>query len=56
MSTAKVDRRVEHSHHFSSMEQEHEAGKQGVWLFMATEIMMFGGQRQNKYHANEHQY
>jgi cytochrome c oxidase subunit 3 len=25
------------------MDQEHEAGKQGVWLFMATEIMMFGG-------------
>lgn len=38
----KVDRRVEHSHHFSSMEQEHETGKQGVWTFMATEIMMFG--------------
>lgn len=43
MSTGKIDRRVTHSHHFSSMEQEHEAGKQGVWLFMATEIMMFGG-------------
>lgn len=43
MSTAKVDRRVTHSHHFDSMEQEHESGKQGVWLFMATEIMMFGG-------------
>lgn len=43
MSTAKIDRRVTHSHHFSSMEQEHEAGKQGTWLFMATEIMMFGG-------------
>jgi cytochrome c oxidase subunit 3 len=43
MSTAKVDRRVTHSHHFDSMDQEHEAGKQGVWLFMATEIMMFGG-------------
>ncbi len=43
MSTAKVDRRVDHSHHFSSMDAEHEAGKQGVWLFMATEIMMFGG-------------
>ena len=43
MSTAKIDRRVEHSHHFSSMDQEHEAGKQGVWIFMATEIMMFGG-------------
>lgn len=43
MSTAKVDRRVQHSHHFDSMEQEHDAGKQGVWLFMATELMMFGG-------------
>lgn len=43
MSTAKIDRRVDHSHHFSSMEQEHEAGKEGTWLFMATEIMMFGG-------------
>lgn len=43
MSTVKVDRRVSHSHHFSSMDQEHEAGKQGVWIFMATEIMMFGG-------------
>jgi cytochrome c oxidase subunit 3 len=38
----KVDRRVEHSHHFSSMIQEHEAGKQGTWMFMATEVMMFG--------------
>ncbi len=42
MSTAKVDRRVDHSHHFESMDQEHESGKQGVWLFMATEVMMFG--------------
>lgn len=42
MSTVKVDRRVDHSHHFSSMEQEHESGKQGTWLFMATEVMMFG--------------
>lgn len=43
MSTAKIDRRETHSHHFSSMEAEYEACKQGVWLFMATEIMMFGG-------------
>ena len=43
MSTAKIDRRETHSHHFNSMEQEHEAGKQGVWLFMLTELMMFGG-------------
>lgn len=42
MSTGKVDRRVEHSHHFDSMDQEHDAGKQGVWLFMGTELMMFG--------------
>ena len=42
MSTVKVDRRVDHSHHFTSMDQEHEAGKQGTWLFMATELMMFG--------------
>ena len=42
MSTVKVDRRVEHSHHFESMEQEHDSGKQGTWLFMATEVMMFG--------------
>lgn len=42
MSTVKVDRRVDHSHHFESMDQEHEAGKQGTWLFMATELMMFG--------------
>lgn len=42
MSTVKVDRRVTHSHHFDSSDQEHEAGKQGAWLFMATELMMFG--------------
>ncbi len=42
MSTAKIDRRVQHSHHFDSMEQENESGKQGVWLFMGTELMMFG--------------
>jgi cytochrome c oxidase subunit 3 len=42
MSTASIDRRVECSHHFDSMEQEHETCKQGLWLFMATEIMMFG--------------
>lgn len=42
MSTGKIDRRVESSHHFSSMELEHESGKQGVWIFLATEVMMFG--------------
>ena len=43
MSTVKINRKETHSHHFSSMDQEHEAGKQGVWLFMVTELMMFGG-------------
>ena len=43
MSTAKVDMRVDHSHHFDSQEHEYEACKQGVWLFMVTELMMFGG-------------
>jgi cytochrome c oxidase subunit 3 len=38
----KVDRRITHSHHFPSSHLEHEAGKQGVWMFMATEVMMFG--------------
>jgi cytochrome c oxidase subunit 3 len=43
MSTVKINRKETHSHHFSSSDQEHEAGKQGVWLFMVTELMMFGG-------------
>lgn len=43
MSTAKIDRRVEPSHHFNSMDQELKAGKEGVWVFMVTELMMFGG-------------
>lgn len=42
MSTAKIDRRVEPSHHFESMDQEFKAGKEGVWIFLATELMMFG--------------
>lgn len=43
MSTVKVNRKETHSHHFESMDQEHEAGKEGTWIFLATEIMMFGG-------------
>lgn len=33
----------EHAHHFNSLDHQHEAGKLGVWLFLATEILMFGG-------------
>lgn len=43
MSTASYDKREQAAHHFTDLDQQHEAGKQGVWLFMATEIMMFGG-------------
>lgn len=41
MST--VNSAHEHAHHFDSLEHQHEAGKLGVWLFLATEILMFGG-------------
>jgi cytochrome c oxidase subunit 3 len=31
------------AHHFESAEHEYESSKQGVWLFLVTEILMFGG-------------
>jgi cytochrome c oxidase subunit 3 len=31
------------AHHFVSMEQQKEAGTIGMWLFLLTEIMFFGG-------------
>jgi cytochrome c oxidase subunit 3 len=31
------------AHHFRDMEQQVDAAKLGVWLFLATEILMFGG-------------
>lgn len=34
---------ADHAHHFLSREHENEACKQGVWLFLSTEILMFGG-------------
>lgn len=30
-------------HHFSDPQQQIEAGKLGMWLFLATEILLFGG-------------
>ena len=30
-------------HHFTTYEQQMEAGKIGMWLFLATEILLFGG-------------
>ncbi len=31
------------AHHFEDLEQQHRSGKQGMWLFLATEILLFGG-------------
>jgi cytochrome c oxidase subunit 3 len=31
------------AHHFDSREQQHEAATLGMWLFLATEILFFGG-------------
>jgi cytochrome c oxidase subunit 3 len=31
------------AHHFKSAGHEYSSAKQGLWLFMATEILMFGG-------------
>ncbi|BAM05105.1 cytochrome c oxidase subunit 3 [Phycisphaera mikurensis] len=31
------------AHHFDTMEQQFESGKLGMWVFLATEILMFGG-------------
>ncbi|MCP5499188.1 MAG: cytochrome c oxidase subunit 3 family protein [Leptospiraceae bacterium] len=32
-----------HAHHFQSAEHQYSSSKQGIWLFMVTEILMFGG-------------
>lgn len=31
-----------HAHHFESAQHQYVSAKQGVWLFLATEILMFG--------------
>lgn len=33
----------QHAHHFASANDEFEASKQGMWIFMVTEVLMFGG-------------
>lgn len=43
MSIGKTATEHHHAHHFDSAEHEFVASKEGVWLFLATEILMFGG-------------
>jgi cytochrome c oxidase subunit 3 len=31
------------AHHFETPEQQYQSGKLGMWMFLATEILMFGG-------------
>lgn len=33
----------EHQHHFETPVQQFESGKLGMWVFLATEILLFGG-------------
>ena len=33
----------QHRHHFETEAQQREAGTFGMWLFLLTEIMFFGG-------------
>jgi len=32
-----------HQHHFTTMEQQFDTSKLGMWTFIATEVLMFGG-------------
>ena len=42
-ATTEVGRVHHHAHHFASAEEEFDACKQGMWVFMVTEVLMFGG-------------
>lgn len=46
MSTANTPAHGEHhhyAHHFKNADHEFITSKEGIWLFMVTEILMFGG-------------
>lgn len=44
MSTDKSKSGGHHfAHHFKNADHEYQTAKQGIWLFMVTEILMFGG-------------
>jgi cytochrome c oxidase subunit 3 len=43
MSTHDDDHPAFLAHHFDTPAQQFEAGKLGMWLFLATEVLLFGG-------------
>ena len=42
-SGALSGRPFEVAHHFDSADQQFDAGRMGIWLFLVTEILLFGG-------------
>jgi cytochrome c oxidase subunit III len=40
---AATDEHPPLGHHFHTLEQEHQAAEFGMWLFLMTELMLFGG-------------
>src|SRR5215212_11998978 len=42
-TTAEMHGHRSLQHHFENMEQQREAGTLGMWIFLVTEIMFFGG-------------
>lgn len=42
-ATATAEHPEHLAHHFDTLEQQAAAGKLGMWLFLATEILMFSG-------------
>lgn len=43
MSEAELAHEHHHAHHFGSADDEFEACKQGMWVFLVTEVLMIGG-------------
>jgi len=43
MSTEAAPKPAEHWHHYASLPEQHEATTLGMWVFLATEVMIFGG-------------
>ncbi len=43
MSTGKLNKKDgEYAHHFNSADHEYQSSKEGVWIFLTSEILMFG--------------
>ena len=43
MSTSRIVNGVEVATHYKDDTHQYLSNKEGIWLFMATEILMFGG-------------